>query len=223
MLHRVALAPQRRWRAWRPASRVTGDEKPPFGGPAQGLMAEIVVVHLPGRPSSEPCLDLGFYLACRSATCIWCRISQRLPPGRRFLSLLRAGRRAVGRGGGGSRPQVRLPSPRAGAMRLVRFVLRSSPRRLRRTVWAPRHAGIGRAKAAAVPRRLRADGAERAEPAAEAIDEAAAGHIKVVERVVAGGVERGDERHDEGGVHSGGVEDREQFGELVGLLGSSRT
>ena len=39
------------------------------------------------------------------------------------------------------------------------------------------------------PGDLRVGGAERAQAAAEALDEAVAGHVEIVERVIAGGVE----------------------------------
>jgi hypothetical protein len=61
----------------------------------------------------------------------------------------------------------------------------------------PRHAGVGGAETVAVPWRFRVGGAEKAEPATEALHQAGAGHVEVVERIVAGWVERGDERHDE--------------------------
>src|SRR2546429_8643360 len=93
-----------------------------------------------------------------------------------------------------------------------------SPRPPERTPWAPTACPGRWCRGSCGPMALLGGRAKRAQPAAEALDEAVAGHIEVVERIVAGGVERGDERHDEGGVCSGGVEDREQLGELAGLL-----
>src|SRR5947207_709163 len=117
-----------------------------------------------------------------SATCIWVPHRPAFASRLALPSLLGPGRRAAGRGCGGSRSQLRLPSPRAGLCgwwRVCCVEVRDGPERL---LGLPGHAGVGRAAAVAVPRRFRMGGAERTEPAAEALDQAVAGHVEVIER-----------------------------------------
>src|SRR5262245_55776169 len=194
-----------------------------------GEVLQVIGQVLPGRGAVVQVVDLVDFPTVRVPNLVltWdftsragqrrasgCRISQRLPPGWRSWARQEGGWVVVAAPGPNWAPDA--TGGLCGRCRVCCVEVRDGSEGL---LGLPRHTGVGRAEAAAVPRRFRIGSAERTEPAAEVFHQAVAGHVKVAERVVARRVERSDERHDEGSVHSGGVEDREQLTELAGLLG----